>query len=281
MRQFFCGWYFRCQSERHTLALIPSIHQTETERYGVLQLITPTQAFSVTFPGSCFQKDGSTIRIGRNQFSPKGIRLSLHTPELRATGAIRFGAFTPLRYDIMGPFRYVPNLECRHSVFSMRHRVDGILIVNSTPFVFQDGVGYMEGDRGCSFPKHYAWTQCSFPEGALMLSAADIPLGGFCFTGIIGVVLLHGKEYRLATYLGARAEKTQGGEIIIRQRSLCLTVRRLDQPGQPLQAPAHGAMARTIHEHPSCKVYYQFRRGNVVTLLERELPNAAMEYEYP
>lgn len=63
----------------------------------------------------------------------------------------------------------------------------------------------MEGDRGYSFPRNYVWTQCSFPDGALMLSIADIPIGGFHFTGVISIVLLHGKEYRLATYLGSKA----------------------------------------------------------------------------
>ena len=37
-----------------------------------------------------------------------------------------------------------------------------------------------------------------------MLSVADIPIAGIHFTGIIGNILWEGKEYRLATYLGAR-----------------------------------------------------------------------------
>ena len=37
-----------------------------------------------------------------------------------------------------------------------------------------------------------------------MLSAAEIPMLGFYFTGIIGVILLNGQEYRIATYLGAK-----------------------------------------------------------------------------
>ena len=140
-------------------------------------------------------------------------------------------------------------------------------------------VGYLEGDRGHSFPKEYAWTQCSFPDGALMLSVADIPLGCLRFTGVIGIVLLHGKEYRLVTYLGAKAVRIENGEIIVRQGHFCLTVKQLDSPGHPLQAPVGGAMTRTIHEHPACKVYYRFE-DNGVTLLELEALNAAFEYEY-
>ena len=38
-----------------------------------------------------------------------------------------------------------------------------------------------------------------------MLSVADIPVAGFHFTGIIGVIVWKGRQYRLATYLGAKA----------------------------------------------------------------------------
>jgi len=112
-----------------------------------------------------------------------------------------------------------------------------------------------------------------------MLSAADIPLGRFHFTGVIGIVLLRGKEYRLATYLGAKAVKIKDGEVIVKQGRFCLTVKQLGLPGHPLLAPVGGTMTRTIHEHPSCKVYYRFTDGDV-TLLEFEAPNAAFEYEY-
>lgn len=79
---------------------------------------------------------------------------------------------------------------------------------------------------------------------------------------------------------GCKAVKFKDSEVIVRQGRFCLTVKRLGLPGHPLQAPVGGAMTRTIHEHPSCKVlYYRFTDGDV-TLLELEAPNAAFEYEY-
>lgn len=177
----------------------------------------------------------------------------------------------------MGPFRYVPFMQCRHSVFSMRHRVDGEVSINGTPYTFRNAVGYTEGDRGYSFPKRYVWTQCSFPEGALMLSIADI--GGFHFTGVIGIVFLRGKQYRLATYLGAKANKICGEEIIVRQGRLTLTVIPRECSGHPLRAPVGGDMVRTIHEHPSCRASFRFEE-NGIALLDLDAPNAAFEYEY-
>ncbi|MGM9659740.1 MAG: hypothetical protein ACI3WQ_03985 [Faecousia sp.] len=279
MRNDFCGWYFRCQSEQQTLAVIPSVHRTDESRFCAIQLITDTQSFYVQFPDSDFQRKDDQISIAGNCFRKEGISLDIHTPDLHATGSIRFGPFTPIKYDIMGPFRYVPFMQCRHSVYSMWHTVDGALSVNGTPYLFQDAMGYMEGDRGYSFPSQYAWTQCSFPDGALMLSIADIPLGGFHFTGILGIVLLQGKEYRLATYLGAKAVKIEDDEIIVRQGGFTFTVRRQGQSGHPLRAPVSGAMLRTIHEHPSCNVSYCFEE-NGIPLLALNAPNAAFEYEY-
>lgn len=279
MRNYFCGWYFRCQSDQQTLAVIPSVHQTKESKNCAIQLITQTQSFHVPFPDSDFQKQGNQINIAGNRFGKEGIVLDIHTPGLLATGFVRFGPFTPIQYDIMGPFRYVPFMQCRHSVYSMRHSVDGELTVNGTPYGFHDAIGYIEGDRGYSFPSKYAWTQCSFPDGALMLSIADIPLGGIHFTGVIGIVLLHRKEYRLATYLGAKAVKIDPDEIIVRQGHYSLSVKPQEKFGHPLRAPVGGAMVRTIHEHPSCKVLYLFEE-NGIPLLVLDAPNAAFEYEY-
>ena len=47
----------------------------------------------------------------------------------------------------------------------------------------------------------------------------------------------------------------------------------------PLCAPLGGAMVRTIHEYPSCRVSYLFEE-NGTTLLELDAPNAAFEYAY-
>jgi len=279
MGRFFCGWYFRCQSDRQTLAIIPSYHKTAACNFCEIQVITDSEAFSVSFPYRDFDKNGSSVRIADNHFSPKGIRLNIQRPDLSAAGNLLFGSFSKIHYDIMGPFRCIPFMQCRHSVYSMRHSVDGEIIVNGTPYLFQNALGYMEGDRGRSFPREYVWTQCSFPDGALMLSVADIPLGTFRFTGVIGFVYLRGKEYRLATYLGAKAVKITPEEIIVRQGSFTLTVRPAEISGHPLRAPGAGAMNRTIHEHPSCRVSYRFEKDSW-PMLQLDAVNAALEYEY-
>ena len=151
--------------------------------------------------------------------------------------------------------------------------------INGQEYSFQNALGYWEGDRGKSFPKRYIWTQCCFPEGSLMLSVADIPMAGSYFTGIIGFVLWKGKEYRIATYLGARVVQIQNKIVRIIQGSLELEVRLLKVSSRPLKAPKDGDMMRTIHESAACRVYYRFcvRTG---TLFCFETDRASFEYEY-
>lgn len=280
MRDSFCGWYLRCQSDSQTLAVIPAVHRSKSGQSCSIQLITDAASWNVRFPISTFRTCGSLIEIGANQFHSQGMELDLHTPDLCAAGSLRFGPLTPIGYDIMGPFCWVPWMECRHSVFSMKHSVSGELTINGALCSFSDGTGYWEGDRGRSFPEKYLWTQCSFPDGALMLSVAEIPLGTLRFTGIIGVILWRGRQYRLATYLGARVIHIRNREIIVRQGSLCLTAHQLEDAPQPLSAPTCGAMVRTIHEHAACHAFYRFQKDGV-TQFAFEAPNAAFEYEYP
>ena len=112
-----------------------------------------------------------------------------------------------------------------------------------------------------------------------MLSVADIPLAGIHFTGIIGIVLWQGREYRFATYLGARVVQKENKILLIRQGNMELEARLLEQKAHPLQAPVNGAMKRTIHENITCQAFYRFRR-NGVTQFAFETDKASFEYEY-
>lgn len=280
MRGSFYGWYLKCQSDTQTLAIIPAVHGAGRKRTCSIQFITDEGAWAVTFPGEFFLRRGKMLRIGKNTFGESGIQLDINTPELAVKGKVKFGALKLLKYDIMGPFAFVPFLECRHSVWSMQHSVKGTVCINGKKYSFRNDLGYWEGDRGRSFPKEYAWTQCSFEGGCLMLSVADIPLAGIHFTGIIGVVLWKGKEYRVATYLGARMAKLRDGRIRIVQGDLELEAHLLEKSAHPLNAPIDGEMVRTIHESATCHAFYEFKKKGKA-LFAFETKRASFEYEYP
>lgn len=280
MYDSFYGWYLKCQSGTQTLAVIPAIHQVGRKRTCSIQIITNDGAWTVDFPADVFRRVGRHISIGKNRFGEAGIQLAVRTSELVAKGKLNFGPLSPLKYDIMGPFSVVPLLECRHSVWSMRHSVCGTVRINEHEYIFQNAWGYWEGDRGHSFPKEYVWTQCCFPCGSLMLSVADIPIAGIHFTGIIGIVLWKGQEYRLATYLGAKAVQIKNRTVRIVQGEIELEACLLEGSERPLRAPTKGDMVRTIHESVACRAFYRFRKkGRTLFAFETDL--ASFEYEYP
>lgn len=280
MRDYFCGWYFKCQNDTGTLAFIPAFHVKDHERTCSLQVITQDENWNLDFDCADLRigKRGLQVRLGDSVFTESGMAVDVRTEGLEVYGKVRFGPLRPLKYDIMGPFCFVPFMECRHSVYSMEHSVEGRICVNGREYGFEQRRGYIEGDRGHSFPKSYVWSQCHFSEGSLMLSVADIPLGCVNFTGVIAVVVYRGKEYRLATYLGAKAVISGPGEVCIRQSGAVLRARLLERAKRPLLAPEGGAMTRIIHESPECRAVYSFWVDGR-TLFSFESCRAAFEYE--
>ena len=191
--KYFKGWYFKCCSDDKTVAFIPAYHSCNGKKTASLQVITDDTALTLNIPFRELKYDKRKlyIKLAKSIFSCKGILLDFKDKKngIELKGSVRFKYLTPIRYDIMGPFSAVP------------------FTVNEVRYDFNGGVGYIEGDRGYSFPKHYIWTQCSFEDNSLMLSVADIPMCGFHFKGIIGIVIIDGKEHRIATYLGARVNR--------------------------------------------------------------------------
>lgn len=282
MQPSFCGWYFKMQSEGHSLALIPAVHRTKSESSASLQILWNEQSTVIPIPAAqaAISWAGPRAILGDNLFCPHGISLSVESKDWNIQGTLRFGPLHPLKIPIMGPFELMPFMECGHRIASMRHRVDGTLLVNGECVRFENAEGYIEGDRGHSFPREYAWSQCIFSEGSLMLAAARVPVGPSAFSGVIALVQNRGREYRFASYLGARLVSARAGRVEIRQGSLVLTAERLGQAGQPLNAPVCGAMTRTIHENLCCPVRYQLRRDGLI-LWELETDRASFEMEYP
>jgi hypothetical protein len=239
---------------------------TNGKQSASIQLITDQGTWCTWHPYHEFHKRHNHIQIGENQFNEQGLTINLKTDEVTAFGNLSFGPLSSLRYDIMGPFRYIPLMECRHSVYSMAHTVQGRLVINGTEYVFDPGVGYIEGDRGRSFPSVYAWTQCLFSDTgshapcSIMMAVADIPFAFTRFTGITGVIQWRGKQYRIATYLGARVIHIGKGEIIIKQGCYQFSTKLIHKQEKPLYAPVCGGMTRIIHEDPSCSVYYCFKK---------------------
>ena len=278
---YFEGWYFKFQSDSgQTIALIPAIHiQQDGHKSASIQIISETASWWVEYPADQFSAcdDHFAVRIGENTFSEHGIRLAIYQNDLSLHGSVSFGPILPIRSDIMGPFRWLPNMECSHSVISMKHRLDGYLILNGERLDYNKGIGYIESDRGRSFPQNYLWTQCCWSDTSIMLSIATIPISTIRFTGCICAIVHNGKEYRIATYRGARVVKWSADGAVILQGKYRLEVKLLEQSAQPLRAPAEGKMCRTVKESLCAKVHYCLWERDIL-IIDKKSEKAGYEY---
>ena len=262
---YFEGWYLKHQSRYgQTLALIPAYHiDSAGQRTASLQVISNSEAWWLEYPDAhfSFSRQPLQVQIGQSSFCRQGIVLHIEQARLSLHGTLRYGPFTALRSDIMGPFRFFAGMQCSHGVLSMGHSLQGTLNLNGEQLDFSNGIGYIETDRGCSFPSAYLWTQCVWDEpehGSLMLAAATVPLPIRSFTGCICSVFYHDREYRLATYRGAKIEKWSPSGAVVRQGKYHLEAKLLNEQRHALRAPVEGRMERTIHESLCAEVCYRF-----------------------
>ena len=262
---YFEGWYLKCQTKAgEALALIPALHiDAASRRSASLQVVTGCRAWQVDFPCEAFDasREAFSVRLGESVFSSEGMALDVDAPGLVLRGRLDFGPLTPLASDIMGPFRLFARMECAHGVVSMAHPLNGQVMLHGELLDFDGGMGYIETDRGRSFPSAYLWTQCMWTQPlpvSLMCSVAAIPLPVGRFTGCICAICCGGREVRLATYRGARAERWSEEGAVIRQGKYRLEIDVLNAQGLPLRAPVQGEMTRTIRESLCAKVRYRF-----------------------
>ena len=281
---YFEGWYFKHQNPQgQTLALIPAFHiDRDGHRTASLQVISKDQAWWLEYPEAQLKvsRQPFQVQIGQSSFGSQGIGLHIRQDNFSLCGSLHYDPFTALRSDIMGPFRFFAGMQCTHGVISMGHSLSGTLELNGERLNFSDGIGYIETDRGRSFPSRYLWTQCVWGEpesGSLMLAIATIPLPVGGFTGCICSVLYRGREYRLATYRGAKIEKWSPSGAVIRQGKYRLEVELLNERRQALRAPVEGHMERTIHESLCAEVRYRFWHGDHL-LFQHTDSNASFEY---
>lgn len=275
MKGCFQGWYHKHQQGSLVLALIPG----HSEDGAFVQIVTGGSSYHIPYPADAFQKaPGEMVHIGDNIFSSRGVHLNIHKQELRLQGDLTYGRWAPLAYDIMGPFRFLP-MECRHSVLSMLHRVDGHVTLNGMILDFDGGTGYVEGDSGRSFPSSYSWFQCINPSkgASVMISIGLIPFAGLRFWGCIAAIWLSGREYRLATYLGGRIRHRDERRIVLTQGKWKLEAEILESHGCSLKAPSKGQMSRTINERAAVPARVRFWENEKLLLDE---PKGLAGYEF-
>ena len=278
MKQTFEGCYYKQQANGKTLALIPC--RLGGEAY--VCVITDNESFIIPFDISEFHKS-DIVRIGESEFSYSGLKVNINSKSIdnrsvSIKGELKYANLVPINGDIMGFFRFFP-MECRHGIVSMKHDTSGEITLNGEKYNFDNGIGYIETERGTSFPESYSWVQTNdFKENCSISAAiAIIPFAGFRFWGCICVVWHNGKEYRLATYKGAKIVRCEDGLMEIKQGKYHLVVRIKQQNAHTLPAPKHGVISLTMKESASCPAEFTFTE-NGKTIFSGESGHTSYEY---
>lgn len=97
----------------------------------------------------------------------------------------------------MGPFSYIPFMECNHAILCMCNSICGHIDLNENRIEFENGIGYIEKDWGCSFPKSYVWCQGNHfmhSNASFMLSIAEIPFKILNFKGFLCILIIDKKN---------------------------------------------------------------------------------------
>lgn len=291
---YFEGWYFRATSPRpvgtvssvlrgpHSMAFIPGISRAASGDSAFLQVIDAASGASRFFryPVEAFswRDDPFEVRVGNSRFTYGGLEVDAADEDLAVRADLRFGPATPpargVFPGVMGPFALAPAMECNHGILSLDHAVEGSAELRPAGAAaearsFDGGRGYAEKDWGTSMPEAWIWMQASSFEGgagpaSLSFSLARVPWRGRSFNGFVCLLLAGGREYRFATYTGARIEllEIMGDTVRVLvgdARSKLEIMLRRDRSAA-LRAPVAGEMDRRIVESLSSRVRVVLRR---------------------
>ena len=266
---FFEGWYFKVISndEKHAFAIIPGIAMDQNgQKQAFVQVLDGKQCTAVyhKFEANAFvpQPNRFKVEVGDNIFWNQGLEVNL--PNFK--GKLTFSSSFPwpshwYSPGIMGPFSFVPFMECYHGILSMDHTIKGELTVEGKKIDFNNGRGYLEKDWGKSFPSAYIWMQCnhfSKPGISLKTSVAKIPWLGTAFVGFIGGLLINGKLYQFTTYnltkLKQVAVSKDAVKITLQNASYKLEIVAHRALGTALASPIGGLMDGRIEESMTARV---------------------------
>ncbi len=285
-RNYFEGWYFKMTDREmnDTIAVIPGIAYgtAPEESHSFVQVLVAgkCKTYYVKYDISDFKYKGDRfeVTIGDNYFSHSEIRLDISNDQLVMKGRLAFRNVVPfpksiLKPGIMGPFSYVPFMECHHGIVNIHHEISGQLSMMGSIIDFSGGCGYIEKDWGSSFPEAWIWLQSNHfgsDDVTLMFSVAKIPWLGRFFMGLISFIRIKQEIIFFATYNSTKITslKYQDDRLSIllqgRNHKMCINARHSGKG--VLKAPKKGAMQGEVSESISAEVFVTLsdNRGNVL-----------------
>lgn len=279
-KNYFEGWYFKNTNNKEGISFIPGININGQEKKAFIQVITSNSSYFVNYniDDFKFSFEPFYIRIGNNFFSKNNIHIDIkdNTQNLIVFGDIKYSnsqniSTNFLNPNIMGPFSYIPFMECNHAILNMKSRADGEIHLNNTNINFDNGLGYIEKDWGCSFPKSYIWCQGNNfqnSNASFMISIADVPFKAFNFRGIICDLIIDDVEFKFVTYNNSKLIKYDVNDnsldIILMKGCYSLNISSKYDEGLKLFAPVKGKMEKGIFESISASITVTLKKDNLV-----------------
>ena len=292
-KNYFEGWYFKLISadEKIAFAFIPGIAMDAAgNQHAFIQVLDGKKQTTTyhKFPINEFipEQKKFAITIANNHFSEKHLQLDL--PEIKGTLNFSGNVLWPKPWHspgIMGPFAFVPFMECYHGIVSMDHIIQGELEIDGATVDFSNGRGYMEKDWGRSFPSAYFWMQSNhFSEAGISLkcSVAKIPWLRSSFVGFIAGVWLKDRLIRFTTYNQSKLRKSFANEkeveIVLENKNYLLEILAHRDGSTQLASPINGFMNGRIEESmtSSIAVMLTDKKNNKI-LLSDTGNNAGLE----
>jgi hypothetical protein len=271
-KKYFEGWYFKVVNaeESKAFAFIPGIAMDEAgNKNAFIQVLDgkkKTAAYH-RFDASSFNPSAGKfkIEIKDNIFSEKICSLNLAgiKGELNFSGNIPWPKpfYSP---GIMGPYAFVPFMECYHGIVSMDHLINGELEIGGEKINFDNGRGYIEKDWGRSFPSAYFWLQTnhfSQPGISLKASVAKIPWIRNSFVGFIAGIWLQDRLLQFTTYNNSVLRKSfadkEKVEIVIENKNFRIEILAHRSDATALASPILGLMDGRIEESMTAKTDVQ------------------------
>ena len=281
--RFFEGWYYKFVNEDqgYAIAIIPGIAMDENgNKQAFIQVLDGKndKAWYHRFDEAEFRPAAKkhSLYIDNNFFSLEKITLNL--PGLKGELFFNQPSTWPSSFfspGIMGPFSFIPFLECYHGILSMDHDLTGEFVINNQSISFTGGKGYMEKDWGHSFPEAYIWMQSnhfSQPGISVKASIAIIPWLSSSFIGHIAGILFQGKLYQFTTYNGTRVKKCSVSnskvEIVMENRKNRLSLWAKRNKVTELAAPISGFMDARIEESMKAEIRVELfdKKTKTITL---------------
>lgn len=297
-KNYFEGWYYKLidSKQENVWAVIPGIAhgKSEGDSHAFVQVIEANSCsvhyFKYDISSFKFHEDEFNVQIGNSIFSRNGIILNLKDHNISIQGQLSFQNIVSfpnkiLRPGIMGPFSFVPSMECYHGVVNIHHEIKGSIAQNGTEINFNNGYGYIEKDWGKSFPESWIWLQSNhFSQGdvSLMFSIAKIPFLGSHFTGFLSFLRIGHQMFSFATYTGAKITKLQYMEdtilVDISDSRYTFHIEAIFSKGGVLKAPKNGLMSGEVTESITSTVMISlYDRKSRTNLFEGKGINTGLE----